>query len=34
LEIPNEDISKLKALPDRMALQWHYKRFLLQNKER
>lgn len=28
LEILNEDISKLKAYPDRMALQWHYKRFL------
>lgn len=28
LEIEVEDISKLKALPDRLALQWHYKRFL------
>jgi len=28
LEIRDEDISKLKALPDKFALQWHYKRFL------
>jgi hypothetical protein len=27
LEIEDEDILKLKALPDRMALQWHYRRF-------
>ncbi|MCU0628085.1 MAG: HNH endonuclease [Methanoregulaceae archaeon] len=34
LEIQVEDISKLKALPDKFALQWHYKRFFLQNKDR
>jgi putative restriction endonuclease len=28
LEIHDEDISKLKAFPGRMALQWHHKRFL------
>jgi predicted restriction endonuclease len=33
LEIEDEDISKLKALPDRMALQWHYKRFLREKPE-
>jgi predicted restriction endonuclease len=33
LEIPNEDITKLKALPDKFALQWHYKRFLRERTE-
>ncbi len=28
LELVEEDILKLKALPERMALQWHYRRFL------
>jgi len=28
LELEEEDIVKLKALPERMALQWHYRRFL------
>ncbi len=28
LELVEEGIMKLKALPDRMALQWHYRRFL------
>jgi len=28
LGIQAEDISKLRAWPDRLALQWHYKRFL------
>jgi putative restriction endonuclease len=33
LGIQDENISKLKAFPDRMALQWHYKRFLRESSE-
>ena len=33
LEILDEDISKLKALPQRLALQWHYRRFLKEKFE-
>ena len=33
LELVEEDILKLKAVPDRMALQWHYRRFLKEKSE-